>query len=285
MKNNKPIQICGEIGINHNSSMEITKKLIDIACIAGFTQIKFQKRTPDICVPEHQKDKIKDTPWGKMTYLEYKYVMEFEEKEYKEIDAYCKEKGMKWFASAWDLDSAKFLKDMKCDLVKIPSAHLTNDKLLTYCRKNFKEVHMSTGMSTEEEIVNAVKIGNPDVIYHTNSSYPCKVEDLNLGYIKWLKDQYPEKQIGFSNHFFGIVPSIATTLLGIKWIEVHITLDRTLWGSDQMSSVEPTGMIKLVKGVRDLERAIEEGYGPRYVYYSEQSKIESLKYQKKPSND
>lgn len=283
MKDKKQIQLVGEIGLNGNGDINLVKKLIDIACIAGFNAVKFQKRNPEICVPDHQKDKPKDTPFGRMSYLEYKYIMEFDKKDYIEIDKYCKEKGIQWFASAWDLDSAKFLKDMKCDLVKIPSAHLTNDELLKYCRKNFKEVHMSTGMSMEEEIVQAIKIGDPDVIYHTNSSYPCKVEDLNLGYIHWLKDQYPDKQIGFSNHFFGITPSIATTLMGVKWIEVHITLDRTLWGSDQMSSVEPTGMIKLVKGVRDLEKAIQEGYGPRHIYYSEKSKIDSLKYQKKSS--
>ena len=283
MKDKKPIQLVGEIGINGNGDLKSVKKLIDIASIAGLDLIKFQKRDPNLCVPENQKNKIKETPWGKMTYLEYKYVMEFDKKDYIEIDNYCKEKNMRWFASAWDLDSANFLKDLNCERVKIPSAHLNNHILLKHCRENFKEVHLSTGMSTEKEIVDAIKIGNPDVIYHTNSSYPANVEDLHLSYIRWLKDQYPDKQIGYSGHEWGLTTTFATVAMGVDWIERHICISHDDWGSDQKASIDPVGLYKLVRGIRDIEKAINEGYGPRVIYFSEKSKIESLKYQEKSS--
>lgn len=273
-------KLIAEIGINHSGDIDIAKKLIDVAAMSNCYAVKFQCRVPSLCVPEDQKNKPKETPWGMMTYLEYKEKIEFGKEEYTEIDIYCKEKGIKWFASAWDLPSAIFLKKMKCDMIKIPSALITNHELLKYCRENFKEVHMSTGMSTEEEIEEAIEIGNPDVIYHTNSNYPTPVEDANLDYLEWIKDNYIEgtnRELGYSNHIFGISPMIASVLYGVKWIEFHITLDRSMWGSDQMSSVEPIGAFKLSKGIRELEKAIGKGYGPREILPGEEKKRKSLR--------
>ena len=269
------IKIIAEIGINHNGSLDVAKKLIDIASVAGCDYVKFQKRTPDICVPEQQKGKIRKTPWGEMTYIDYKHKIEFEKDEYDKIDQYCRQKGIKWFASVWDNVSVDFMKQYS-DISKIPSALITEQDLVTYARENFNNLIISTGMSTEEEIEIAVEASNPDVIMHTNSSYPSKIEELNLNYILHLKQKYPEKQIGYSGHEFGLIPTFATVPLGVTWIERHITVDRTMWGSDQMASVEPHGLIKLVKGIRDIEKALGVA-GPRKVLGSELEKRRSLR--------
>jgi len=269
------IKIIAEIGINHNADIKIAKKLIDIAVIAGFDYVKFQKRNPDKCVPKEQKKVIKDTPWGKIEYINYKHRLEFGIDEYREINRYCKEKEIGWFASAWDIDSAEFLKGFN-DIVKIPSPLITDLELLKYCRDNFKTVIISTGMSFEFEIERAVKAGNPDVIMHCNSSYPAKISELRLQYIKWLKDKYPDREIGYSGHEFGLTTTMAAVAVGAEWIERHITLDRMMWGSDHLSSVEPIGMIKLIKGIRDIEKSLT-GYGERDILDSELEKRKSLR--------
>ena len=276
MKNK--IQIVGEIGINHNGNLKTTKKLIDIASIAGCDYVKFQKRTPEICVPKNQRDKKKIVPWHDkpITYLQYKKDVEFGQEDYMQIDNYCEEKDIKWFASAWDVESVYFLMNFNKDLIKVPSAHLTNYRLLKYCRTNFDKVILSTGMSTEKEIDEAVKIGDTDIIFHTNSVYPTPIADLNLGYIEWLQKKYPFKEIGFSSHYYGIVPAIASIYLNVQWVEVHITLDHAMWGSDQLSSIEPSGLFKLVKGIRNLEEA-SKGNKPRELFPNEDKKLESLR--------
>ena len=185
--------IIAEIGINHNGDLDVAKKLIDVAVLSGCDSVKFQKRNPDVCVPEHQKSVMRDTPWGRITYLAYKHIVEFGKEEYDEIDRYCKEKGIQWSASPWDMDSLEFLSKYDIPYIKIPSAMLTNDKLLKGAKLTGKKVILSTGMSTEEEIEKCVEICNPDVIMHTNSTYPCPEEDLNLRYIEWLKNKYPTK--------------------------------------------------------------------------------------------
>ncbi len=271
------IIIIAEIGINHQGDISIAKKLIDIALVAGCDYVKFQKRNPDICVPDEQKLKIKDTPWGKMSYIDYKHKIEFGKKEYDEIDKYCKERNIDWFASVWDKDSVDFLYQYKKNIMKIPSALITDIELIKYAREKSKCLIISTGMSNEDEITNAINFGNPDIIFHTNSTYPSPINELNLGYIKWLKEKYPNKIIGYSGHEFGLVATFAAVALGSSWIERHITLDRIMWGSDQMASIEPTGLIKLVKGIRDIELAINSGYGPREVFNSELSKREILR--------
>lgn len=268
-------KIIAEIGINHNGDLDITKKLIDVASIAGCDYVKFQKRNPDICVPEAQKSKPKSTPWGEMTYLEYKYKTEFGAKEYDEINRYCDEKGIKWFASVWDKDSVDFMSNYG-NITKIPSALITDKELTRYAREKFDQLIISTGMSTEQEIEECIANCNPDVIMHTNSTYPSPNNELNLDYITWLKEKYSNKDIGYSGHEFGLTTTVASTLLGATWIERHITLDRTMWGSDQMASVEPQGLIKLVKSIRDIESA-RGGYGPRTVMGGELQKLQSLR--------
>jgi len=266
-----------EIGINHNGSVEITKKLIDAACLAGFDYVKFQKRNPDVCVPEHQKSVMRDTPWGKMTYLEYKYRVEFGKKEYDEISRYCDEKGIGWFASVWDTDSVDFMSNYTY-ISKIPSALITDKKLCVYARDNFDRLLISTGMSDQKEVDMAIHNAKPDVVFHTNSTYPSPVSELNLNYINWLKSDARNNnyQVGYSGHEYGLTTTFAAVALGATWIERHITLDRTMWGSDHLASVEPAGMMKLIKGIRDIESALGS-MGPREVLGSELSKLKSLR--------
>ena len=257
------VHVIAEIGINHNGDLGIAKKLIQIAAASGCDSVKFQKRNPDVCVPEHQKSVIRDTPWGKMTYLDYKYKVEFGKEEYDEIDRYCKENNIAWSASPWDLDSLEFLDQYDLPYIKMPSAHLTNDELLAACRDTGKKVILSTGMSTVEEIEHAVNILRSDggcdfALLHCNSTYPAPIEELNLNCINTLRDKF-QCEVGYSGHEFRLGTSVATVLMGATIIERHITLDRTMWGSDHMASVEPQGLIKLVRGVRELEAALGDG--------------------------
>lgn len=271
------VKIVAEIGINHNGSMSIIKKLIDICSSAGVDFVKFQKRNPDSSVPEEMRGSTRWTPWGTMSYLEYKHKLELSYDQYYEIDYYCREKDIGWFASVWDIESAEFLAEgILHGIVKIPSAKIGDEKLLTYCRKTFPFIVMSTGMSTEEEIDNAIRISDPDVIMHCNSSYPANMEELNLSYIKWLKKKHKDKEIGYSGHEYGLVTTFATVSMGVTWIERHITLDRNMWGTDQSSSIEPTGIFKLTKGIRDIERAM--GFPEkRKIFPSEVSKRKQLR--------
>ena len=271
------IKVIAEIGINHNGSVDIAKKIIDVAKVAGCDYVKFQKRTPDVCVPEAQKSKLRQTPWGKIPYIDYKKKIEFEKEQFDEIAHYCDFINMKWFASVWDLPSVDFMAKYT-DVGKIPSALITDHDLLCYARQKFKTLMISTGMSTEDEIEIAVELGTPDIIFHTNSSYPSKIEELNLNYIQHLKDKYPNMQIGYSGHEFGLVTTFATVPMGVKWVERHVTLDRTMWGSDQMASIEPHGLIKLVKGIRNIESALgPDGQDKRILFGSELSKRKSLR--------
>ena len=268
-------KIIAEIGINHNGSLDIAKKLIDLAKVAGCDFVKFQKRDPEVCVPDSQKNITKKTPWGEMKYIDYKRKIEFGKKEFDQIDKYCTEKGIKWFASVWDKPSVDFMYNYT-NYSKIPSAKLKNNGLIKYARSKSKTLMISTGMSTEDDIEKAVVISNPDIIFHTNSTYPCPVEKLNLSYIQTLKEKYNDKIIGYSGHEFGLVASFTAVALGAKYIERHITLDRTMWGSDQLSSVEPAGLLKLVKGIRDVEKSLGDP-GPRKILNSEKEKLISLR--------
>ena len=260
----KSIYIIAEIGINHNGDLNIAKELIDIAKVAGCDVVKFQKRNPDVCVPEHQKTVLRQTPWGEMTYLDYKYKVEFNRQEYDEIDLYCKDKNIKWTASPWDLDSLDFLTQYNIPFIKIPSALLTDLELIKASAESGKAIILSTGMSTLEEIdaaVNIIKTTNDSVEYsilHCNSTYPAPIEDLNLRCIQSLKDRY-QCPVGYSGHEFGLTTTIASICFGASIIERHITLDRTMWGTDQMCSVEPQGLIKLVRGIRELDSALGDG--------------------------
>jgi N-acetylneuraminate synthase len=272
----KKINIIGEIGINHNGSMDLCKKMMLISKGAGLDYVKIQKRDPDVCVPENQKMQKKKTPWGEMTYLEYKHKIEFNEEQIKELMDYAKQIDIKLFASVWDINSAKLMSKYT-DIAKIGSASITDLELCKYTRDNFKYLIISTGMSTEEEIETCINVCNPDVIMHTNSTYPCPTDDLNLRYIEWLKKKYVDKEIGYSGHEFGLVTTFAAVALGATWVERHITLDRNMWGSDQLSSVEPSGIYKLCKGIRDLEGALKYEPGKRLLFESENIKRESLR--------
>ncbi len=255
-----PVYIIAEIGINHNGDIDVAKKLIDLAVLSGCDAVKFQKRNPDVCVPDHQKDVMRDTPWGRMKYIDYKYKVEFEKKEYDEIDKYCKQRGISWSASPWDLDSLEFLAQYDIPWIKIPSAMITNKELVKACAETNKKIIFSTGMSTYEEIDQVVEWlnGSEIIMLHCNSTYPAPLEDLNLKCIQTLKERY-NCEVGYSGHEFRLGTSVSAVYLGASVIERHITLDRTMWGSDHMSSIEPQGLIKLVKGIRELEIAYGDG--------------------------
>lgn len=270
------IKIISEIGINHNGDIEIAKKLILLSKVAGCDYVKIQKRNPDICVPDHQKNIIRDTPWGKIKYIDYKWKIEFSEEQIKELYDFSATLGIQFFASVWDKDSI----DLMCKYTgigKIPSALINDLELCEYARDKFDTLIISTGMSTEDEINSCIKACKPNVIMHTNSTYPCPVEDLNLRYIEHLKHKYPQTETGYSGHEYGLVTSFAAVALGATWIERHVTLDRTMWGSDQSSSIEPSGLIKLVKGIRDIEKATQYLPGPRKQFEKENTKKYSLR--------
>jgi N-acetylneuraminate synthase len=267
--------IIAEIGINHNGDINIAKKLIDIAVISGCDYVKFQKRNPDICVPEKQKYIQKDTPWGAMTYLEYKHRLEFTKDEYMEINSYCKSRNIKWFASVWDLDSLRFMINF-VDIVKIPSALITNIDLCKQARDTSKTLMISTGMSTESEIITCITSCNPDIIMHTNSVYPSVTKELNLNYIQRLKRLYPDKIIGYSGHEYGLVSTFAAVAIGATVVERHITIDRRMWGSDHAASIEPEGIIKLVRGVNDVIDSMGTD-APRVLSLGENKKKETLR--------
>lgn len=269
------VKIIAEAGINHNGSVEIAKKLIDISAVSGCDYVKFQKRTPDICVPEDQKGVLRDTPWGTMRYLDYKKKIEFEKEEYDELHLYAKGKGIEIFSSVWDKPSVDFMKRYGGPM-KIGSALITDLSLCQYARDNTDLLIISTGMSTEKEIEECIEACNPDVIMHTNSSYPTAVEDIKLEYIKWIQNRWADREVGYSGHEFGLSTTFASVALGATWVERHITIDRNMWGSDQKSSVEPVGLFKLVKGIRDIEKALG-GYGPRLCNGSELLKRKSLR--------
>lgn len=258
----KKTYIIAEIGINHNGSLDIAKKLIDVAALAGCDAVKFQKRNPDVCVPEHQKSLMRDTPWGTMTYLEYKYKVEFEKEEYDEIHEYCNQKGIAWSASPWDLDSLEFLDNYDLPFIKMPSAMMTNEPLMRAAARTGKKIIFSSGMSTLEETDKAVQWMREEqadfALLHCNSAYPAPIEDLNLSCIKTLQGRY-NCEVGYSGHEFRIGTTVAAIYLGATILERHITLDRTMWGSDHLSSVEPQGLIKMVRGVRELELAYGDG--------------------------
>ena len=265
----KKTYIIAEIGINHNGSLDNALKLIDIAAAAGCDAVKFQKRNPHKAVPEEQKNKPRTWQGEEMTYLEYKLRTEFGKEEYDKIDQYCKDKGIAWSASPWDLDSLEFLNQYDIPFIKLPSALLTNDDLLFASVATGKKVIFSTGMSTAKEIQHAVNIlrsartntGNPNKIglLHCNSSYPAPVNELNLSGIRTLADQYEDFEIGYSGHEMTLGTTVAAVYMGATILERHITLDRNMEGSDHSCSVTPHGLFKLVSGVRELEQAYGDG--------------------------
>jgi N-acetylneuraminate synthase len=264
-----PCFIIAEIGLNHNGDINIAKELILKAKEAGCDAVKFQKRTPDVCTPKDQWNIERDTPWGRMKYIDYRYKVEFGDAEYKIINDYCSELDMVWFASCWDEEAVDFLEKFNPMLYKAASASLTDISLLKKKMDTGRPLMISTGMSTIEELKTAVAaIGTKNLaIAHATSTYPCKPEELNLRMINTLQEMYPTCPIGYSGHETGLSTTLATIPMGANFIERHFTLDRSMWGSDQSASVEPGGMMRLVKDIRDIETAL--GDGVKKVYESE----------------
>ena len=270
-----PVYVIAEIGINHNGSLELAKQLIKGAKEAGADAVKFQKRTPELCVPKEQWNQERDTPWGRIRYIEYRRLVEFGAEQYAEIDAYCRSLSIDWTASCWDEPSIDFIEQFAPPFYKMASASLTDRPLLRKARETGRPVMISTGMSTMEEIVRAVETlgthdaeGRPNLmIAHSTSTYPCRIEELNLRMIATLLDAYPGIPIGYSGHETGLAPSMAAVAMGACFLERHVTLDRAMWGTDQAASVELVGLERLIRDVRDIERSL--GDGIKRVYESE----------------
>jgi N-acetylneuraminate synthase len=250
------IYIIAEIGINHNGSLDTTKQLIDMAVSCGCDAVKFQKRNPDVCVPDGKKNDMRDTPWGYISYLDYKKKIEFGKKEYDEINKYCKKNDIEWMASAWDFDSLKFLEQYDLKLNKVPSALTTYIPFLEKVAEQGKKTLISTGMCTLQDVDKAVKIFTdhkcPYVLNHCVSTYPSPPEELNLNVIHTLKNRY-KCEVGYSGHEVDLLPSILAVALGATYVERHITLDRAMFGTDQAASLEKRGLELLVRDARRID--------------------------------
>lgn len=261
-----PVFVIAEIGINHNGDLGAAKALIDVAAAAGCDAVKFQKRTPELCVPRDQWDELRTTPWGEMTYLAYRHRVELARADYEEIDRQCRERGILWFASCWDEAALDFIEGFDPPCYKAASASLTDLHLLRTMKATNRPLMISTGMSTMDEIERSVlATGTEDLlIAHANSTYPCPAEILNLEVIRTLQAHYPCCPIGYSGHEVGYASTLAAVALGATFIERHITLDRAMWGSDQKASVEPRELAELVRAIREVESALGDGVKRRY---------------------
>jgi len=273
----EPVFVIAEIGINHNGSVELARKLIDGAVLAGADAVKFQKRTPERCVPKEQWDVTRETPWGLMTYIDYRRRVEFGEAEFTTLDRHCRERDILWFASSWDEESVDFMERFDPPCHKVASASLTDHDLLRRMRATGRPVILSTGMSTMTEIEDAVAALGRDglLLAHATSTYPCPPTDLNLRMIHTLKERFPECPVGYSGHETGLAPTWAAVALGATFVERHVTLDRAMWGSDQAASVEVGGFMRLVSNIRDIERSM--GDGVKRIYPGEVPQIEKLR--------
>ena len=272
-----PVYVIAEIGLNHNGDVEIAKKLIDVAADAGAQAVKFQKRTPAISTPEHMKSVMRETPWGEMTYLDYRYRVEFDREQYIEIGDYATVRGLAWFASPWDEPSVEFLEDVNVVAHKVASASVTDLGLLRALAATGKPVILSTGMSTLAQIDLAVEtLGTQNlIILHATSTYPLPPEEANLRMIPALRDRYLGVPVGYSGHETGLQISLAAVALGAVMVERHITLDRAMWGSDHAASLEPTGLEHLVRDIRVIEEAM--GDGVKRVFPGEEAPLLKLR--------
>lgn len=273
----EPVYVIAEIGINHNGSPQLARKLIDGAIFAGCDAVKFQKRTPELCVPRDQWDIERDTPWGRMTYIDYRHKIEFGHDEFAEIDRYCRERDIDWFVSCWDEGAVDFMEQFDTPLYKSASASITDLPLLRKMKATGRPLMMSTGMSEMEQIHVAVDVVGADnlMLAQATSSYPCPLEELNVRAINMLRDAFPGVPVGYSGHEVGLAPTYAAVALGAAFIERHITLDRAMWGSDQAASVEVMGMHSLVRNIRDIEVAL--GDGVKRVFPSEMAAMKKLR--------
>jgi len=271
-----PCYIIAEIGVNHNGDMDIAKQLIHVAATAGCDAVKFQKRTPELCVPLAQRSVMRETPWGLMSYMDYRDRVEFGMDEYTEIDKYCREQGIAWLASCWDNPSVDFIEQFDVPCYKIASATLNDESLLRHTRATGKPLIASTGMSDLSDVEKAVEIlGLEDLILlHTVSTYPAEYSELNLRAIYTLRDRF-KVPIGYSGHETGIASSVVTVAMGACIVERHITLNRAMWGSDQAASLEPNGITRLVRDIRLVETSM--GSGVKEVVEREQPIIARLR--------
>ena len=272
-----PAYVIAEIGINHNGSVEIARQMIDAAVHAGVDAVKFQKRTPEICTPPDQRKQMRETPWGYITYLDYRYKIEFGVDEYAAIDRHCKEMGIDWMVSVWDEPSVDFMEQFDTPAYKLPSASLTDLDLIRKVRMTNKPLILSSGMSTMQQIRQAVEVADGESLglMHCTSAYPCEPDELNLRMVETLRREFPDIPVGYSGHEVGLVPSVVAVALGSCLVERHLTLDRAMWGSDQAASVEPHGFAQLVKYIRVTEQAL--GDGVKKVYESERSVMKKLR--------
>lgn len=250
------VKVIAEIGINHNGCIDTCLNMIKAAKQCGADYVKFQKRNPDVCVPEHQKTQMRNTPWGEMTYLDYKYRIEFNKDQYSIIDDYCKKIGIKWFVSVWDLDSVKFMTQFDNSLVKVPSAKAVDTKLIKSCFDNFEHVIISTGMCTQDEIHNIAQCADVErtTVMHTVSAYPAQPEMLMMDTIDWLSERF--YNVGYSSHETDITPAAASVYKGVSMIERHFTLDTNMWGTDQKTSSDPAEMSALINSIRFMESTL-----------------------------
>jgi len=271
-----PAYVVAEIGINHNGSLDIAKRLIDAAANAKCDAVKFQKRTPELCVPPHQRDQRRSTPWGEMSYLEYRRRMEFGIEEYAQLADHCRSRSIDWFTSCWDESAVDFIEYFDPIGYKIPSAALTDVGLLRRFRQTGRPLILSTGMSTMCQIEAAVGLLGTDnlLITHATSTYPCPLAELNLRMIQTIRGRF-DCAVGYSGHEVGLATTLAAVCLGASLIERHITLDRAMWGTDQAASVEPRGLERLVQYIRDVESAM--GDGVKMVYESERAVMSKLR--------
>ncbi len=269
--------VTGEIGINHNGELACAFALIDQAAAAGCDAVKFQKRTPEICTPRDQWDIERDTPWGRMSYIDYRHRVEFGEDEYRQIDAHAHARGIAWFASPWDVEAVDFLEQFDVPAHKVASASLTDDELLRRLRATGRTVILSTGMSTPKQIRHAVEVLGSDniVLCHATSTYPARPTELNLRMIHTLQSEFPNVPIGYSGHETGLQTTLAAVALGAVFIERHITLDRAMWGSDQAASVEPPGLQRLVRDIRIISESL--GDGVKKIYDGELAAMKKLR--------
>jgi N-acetylneuraminate synthase len=271
------VYVIAEIGINHNGDLDIAKRMIDAAVHAGADAVKFQKRTPDVATPPDQKNQMRETPWGYISYLEYRYKVEFNLDQYREIDRYCRERKIDWMVSVWDEPSVDFMEQFDTPAYKIPSASLTDFNLIRKARAAGRPLILSSGMSTIRQIKKGIEVAGGEnlVLMHCTSTYPCEPEELNLRMVETLRREFPDLPIGYSGHEVGLVPTAVAVAFGACMVERHLTLDRAMWGSDQAASVEPSGFERLVKYIRVTEASL--GDGVKRVYESELGSMKKLR--------
>jgi N-acetylneuraminate synthase len=272
-----PVYITAEIGINHNGDLANAIALVDQAADAGCDAVKFQKRTPEISTPRDQWEVERDTPWGRMSYIDYRHRVEFDIEAYAAIDEHAKRRGIAWFASPWDAQSVDFLEAFDVPAHKVASACLTDDDLLRRMRATGRTIVLSTGMSTMRQIRHAVEVLGSDniILCHATSTYPAPTTELNLKMIHTLQAEFPNVPIGYSGHETGLQTTLAAVAMGAVFVERHITLDRSMWGSDQAASIEPQGLARLVRDVRVITEAM--GDGVKQIYDGERAAMKKLR--------